>query len=106
MNFLFVCSRNKWRSRTAETIFKNNGQHIIKSAGTASSARIKVNRSLLEWADTIFVMERKHQKQIIALAGDLDGLSNKINILHIPDEYQYMDEELIEILQASIDGYF
>jgi len=53
MNILFVCSRNKWRSRTAETIFKNNGLHQIKSAGTEKSARIRITQSLINWEDDL-----------------------------------------------------
>jgi protein-tyrosine phosphatase len=30
----------------------------------------------------------------------------KIIILDIPDEYKYMDEELIEEIQSKVDNYF
>ncbi len=62
MRILFVCSRNKWRSRTAETIFKNNGMHEIRSAGTENSAKIRISQNMINWADKIYVMESKHQK--------------------------------------------
>lgn len=39
---LFVCSRNKWRSKTAETIFRNSQESTVKSSGTSKSAEIKV----------------------------------------------------------------
>ena len=56
MNILFICSRNKWRSRTAETIF-NNVQHCeVKSAGTSENAEVKLTEKLLNWADLVFVM--------------------------------------------------
>lgn len=90
MNVLFVCSRNKWRSATAETIFKNHPFHQVKSAGTSASARIKINGKLIDWADLIFVMEKKH-KQILS-ASFMENLSNKqVIVLDIPDDYQYMD---------------
>jgi len=53
MKILFVCSRNKWRSRTAETIFKNNGLHQIKSAGTEKSARIRITQNMINWAEKL-----------------------------------------------------
>ncbi len=62
MNILFVCSRNKWRSRTAETIFKNSQKHNVKSAGTSQNARIKLTVNLLIWADFVFVMEKNISK--------------------------------------------
>lgn len=100
MNILFVCSRNKWRSLTAETIFKNNGHHNVKSCGTANSARIKINQKLISWADTIYVMEHKHKSLIMK---DYTLATNKnLIVLDIPDIYKYMDEELIHILQDSI----
>lgn len=47
MNVLFVCGRNKWRSRTAEDLFKNNAGYNVRSAGTAATARVKVSEKLL-----------------------------------------------------------
>jgi protein-tyrosine phosphatase len=101
MNVLFVCSRNKWRSRTAETIFQNNDDHNFRSAGTQKDARIKINEKLVEWADIIFVMEKKHKQR---LQQKFDPLlkQKKIIILDIEDKYQYMDEELISTLKTSV----
>ena len=89
---LFVCTMNKWRSRTAETIFKDSAEYHVKSAGTSSSARIKVNQSLLDWADEVYVMEEKH-RSIIKRKFEIDA--NKVQVLNIPDEYKYMDEDLV-----------
>lgn len=104
MNILFVCSRNKWRSRTAETIFKDNQHHEIRSAGTANDARISVNEKLISWAEVIFVMEKRH-KQILEekFSQSLEG--KEMIVLDIEDNYQYMDEELIETLVASVGPY-
>jgi predicted protein tyrosine phosphatase len=62
MNILFVCSRNQWRSRTAETIFKDHQGHNVRSAGTEKDARVKVSEKLIHWADLIFVMENATSK--------------------------------------------
>jgi predicted protein tyrosine phosphatase len=104
MNVLFVCSRNKWRSRTAETIFKDNQNHDFKSAGTENDARIKVNEKLISWADLIFVMEKRHRQR---LRDKFDHMleNKKIIILDIEDNYQYMDEELIVTLRTSVAPY-
>ncbi len=105
MKILFVCSRNKWRSRTAETIFKNNGFHEIKSAGTENSARIRVTQKLINWADTIFVMESKHKKRMLDKF-EIDPSETNLEVLDIPDEYPYMDEELVEILEIKLKDVF
>lgn len=104
MNILFVCSRNKWRSATAENIYKNNGKHQVRSAGTEPSARVKLNAKHLNWADLIFVMEKKHGQRINDKFKD-EVTDKEIIILHIPDDYQYMDEELIDELNNKISAY-
>lgn len=104
MNLLFVCSRNKWRSRTAETIFKNSPIYDVKSAGTESTARIKVNSKLIDWADIIFAMEKKHKHRLIENFSEATS-GKQIVIIDIPDEYQYMDSELIEIIKTSVSNY-
>lgn len=105
MNILFICSRNKWRSRTAETIFKNHPFHGVRSAGTASSARIRVQENHIKWADVILVMEDHHKRRLRERFGKALR-QKKISVLHIPDNYEYMDEELIEILTISCQSYF
>lgn len=104
MNILFVCSKNKWRSRTAETIFKNSGQNNIRSAGTENGARVRISEPLLNWADLIFVMEEKHQTKI---ERDFpDAVEGKIIVvLGIEDDYKYMDAELIETLKITTEEY-
>ena len=64
MNILFVCSRNQWRSPTGEQIYKNAQGINAKSAGTEPSARTKINAKLIDWADIIFVMEKKFKKPL------------------------------------------
>ncbi len=102
-NLLFVCSKNQWRSPTAELLFKNNQQHIAKSAGTSSKARIKVNQKLIDWADVIFVMERKHKDLIKENFENIKA--QKLVVLNIEDNYQFGDAELIEILKAQLVAY-
>jgi predicted protein tyrosine phosphatase len=101
MNILFVCSKNNRRSRTAETIFKNAENHTVKSAGTSPNARVKLNENHLIWADLVFAMEEKHL-QIIRQKFRSNSFNNKIIVLDIPDNYKYMDEDLILTLKASV----
>jgi len=104
MNLLFVCSRNQWRSPTAEAIYKNRNGIFAKSAGTELSARTRINAKHIEWADLIFVMEKKHKQRIQEKF--FDELQGKtIYILDIPDDYQLMDPDLIEIIESSVEQY-
>jgi len=104
MNILFVCSRNKWRSATAETIYKNHPEHQVRSAGTTPSARIKLNAKHIIWADFIFVMEKKHKRRIAEKFSE-EITDKEIIVLDIPDDYQYMDKELIEELNWKTSDY-
>jgi predicted protein tyrosine phosphatase len=61
---LFVCSRNRWRSPTAEALFKHHPRYEARSAGTENGARIKVTDCHLGWTDLIFCMERKHADRL------------------------------------------
>jgi predicted protein tyrosine phosphatase len=104
MNILFVCSRNNWRSPTAEEIYKNTQGIKVKSAGTEPSARIKITGKLIDWADTIFVMEKRHKQRLIDKFPD-SIVDKTIFILEIPDEYKYMDGELIESIKTAVSSY-
>lgn len=103
-NILFVCSKNKWRSLTAETIYKNSPDFFVKSAGTENAARIKINSKLITWADQIFVME-KHHKQKLFKSFPIETESVAIIILEIQDNYKFMDEELIKEIKTSVSPY-
>ncbi|MGZ3776301.1 MAG: low molecular weight protein tyrosine phosphatase family protein [Mucilaginibacter sp.] len=101
-NLLFICSKNQWRSPTAELLFKDHPLHSARSAGTSDKARIKVNQKLIDWADVIFFMERRHRdivKQHFSLVG------KSFIILDIEDNYQFGDEELIAVLKVSLPDY-
>ena len=62
---------------------------------------IKLIRGLIEWADTIFVMERQHrsklQKQFRTSLKD-----KRIVCLDIPDDYEFMDPDLVRLLEARL----
>jgi predicted protein tyrosine phosphatase len=103
-NLLFICSKNQWRSPTAELLFKNHAVHAARSAGTSDKARVKVNHKMIAWADVIFVMERKHL-QILKQRFSEHINGKNLMILDIEDNYQFNDPELIAILKASLQNY-
>jgi predicted protein tyrosine phosphatase len=104
MNLLFVCSRNNWRSPTAESIYKGRQDLQVKSAGTEPSAKKRVTARDIIWADLIFVMEKKHRQRLLETFPN-ETENRKIIILDIEDEYTYMDQELIEMIKLSVDVY-
>jgi hypothetical protein len=56
LNVLFVCSRNQWRSPTAEQIFAQHPGLSVRSGGTSESARRRVSLKDAQWADIILVI--------------------------------------------------
>lgn len=103
-NLLFICSRNQWRSPTAEQVYRNHPQLAVRSAGTSPRAKRTVSAKDIQWADQVFVMEQKHKDRLQAQFSRLLQFK-KLHVLDIADEYQYMDKELIEIIQQSMLGY-
>ena len=101
INLLFICSRNQWRSPTAEKLWSRHPRINSRSAGTSSSARRKVSASDISWADIIMVMETKHKNRLQAEFSRLLNYKT-IHVLDIPDNYHYMDEALIEELEALV----
>ena len=97
---LFLCSRNQLRSPTAEEVFADHPGVEVDSAGTASDAEIPVTSEHLEWADQIVVMESVHRKRLNErFKSSLKG--KRITVLGIPDQYEFMDERLVEILKRK-----
>ncbi len=98
---LFVCSRNRMRSLTAERIFTGIPGYEVRSAGTQPEARVVVNEGHIGWADVIFAMEKSHLNRMRQKFGDaMDG--KRAIVLNIPDDYEVMQPELIEELGAKV----
>lgn len=101
INVLFVCSRNQWRSPTAEQLFRRHPALSVRSGGTSPNARHPVSEADIGWASVIFVMEEKHKSRLVAEYRRM--LEHKpIYVLDIPDDYKYMDPELIALLDESV----
>jgi predicted protein tyrosine phosphatase len=100
-NMLVICGKNKRRSRTAEHIFKNDNRFNIRSAGLSPKSDRKLSDKDLGWADLVLVMETDHRSKIKELYRHLQ--LPEIIVLNIPDEYEYMDEELVGILDDKIN---
>ena len=104
INALFICSRNQWRSPTAEALFKGSAAVSARSAGTSPSARVRVNEKHIRWADIVFVMEKRHRQQLLDRLGDtLRG--KRVVVLDVPDDFQFMDETLISLLKQRLAAH-
>jgi predicted protein tyrosine phosphatase len=67
------------------------------SAGLGNDADLHLSPEQIEWATIIFVMEKAHRNKLSAgYRKYLDG--KRVICLDIPDDYDYMQEELVQLL--------
>ena len=98
---LFVCSRNRLRSPTAELVFAAYPGIETASAGLAPDAEEPLADEHIEDADIVFVMERAHRARLNRRFGRvLRG--KRIVCLDIPDRYQFMQPELVDLLKQRV----
>lgn len=101
MRLLFICSQNRLRSPTAEAVFcKWPGVEAL-SAGLNHDAVAPLSADLIEWADVLVVMENTHKNKLSKkFRASLKG--KRIVVLGIPDEYEYMQPELVRLLEGVV----
>ena len=99
---LFICSRNRWRSPTAERIYRGKAGLEVRSAGTSRAAVHPVTVADVAWADVIVMMEDKHKRRLTADFPDAVRYKD-LHVLAIPDDYRFMQPELIDELTSAID---
>ncbi|MBN3829855.1 phosphotyrosine protein phosphatase [Burkholderia sp. Ac-20384] len=100
MRALFICSRNRLRSPTAEAVFAAWPDVETDSAGLAPDADTRLSAEQLDWAEVVFVMERAHKARLAAQFG-AHLRHKKIVCLDIPDRYTYMQPELVTLLERK-----
>ncbi|HLV40718.1 MAG TPA: hypothetical protein VKY37_00435 [Brumimicrobium sp.] len=111
-NILFICSANKQRSKTADDYFSakyDSERYQFDSAGTNLKICQKegtnpLSEELIDWADLIFVMEKRHKQAISSFTKE--KFDSKVKVLNIPDRYKYYQKELIEILEEKMNVFF
>lgn len=74
------------------------------SAGINRDADTPVTPELLQWADVVMVMERMHRSKLSAkFSAQLAG--KRVVCLDIPDDFDYMEPALVELLKARVPRY-
>ncbi|MFM0500677.1 low molecular weight protein tyrosine phosphatase family protein [Paraburkholderia caffeinilytica] len=97
---LFICSKNRLRSPTAEQVFAAWPNVETDSAGLGADADVQLSPEQLRWADIVFVMEKAHRARLSAkFRTCLNG--KKVICLDIPDDYAFMQPELIALLEQK-----
>ena len=101
MRVLFVCSRNRRRSPTAEQVFSAYPNLECRSAGTEADAESPLTADDVEWAELVVAMERRH-KRLVSERFHQELRGKRLLCLGIPDHYRFMDAELVRLLEAKL----
>lgn len=102
LNVLFVCSRNQWRSPTAEKLYEKDERVNVRSRGTSRNAVQTITANDIKWSSVILVMEDKHRKRILATFPD-ETRYKPLHVLDIPDDYRFMELDLISLISSAVD---
>ena len=101
---LFLCSQNKLRSPTAEAIFADHPTVEVDSAGLNNDAVVPLSEEQVRWADLILVMEKARRNRLNRKFRNALG-GKRVAVLNIPDNYDYMDAELVVLLRQRCAAY-
>jgi predicted protein tyrosine phosphatase len=101
---LFICTQNRLRSPTAEQIFSSWPNVESDSAGLGNDATVPLSTEQIEWATIIFVMENSHRNKLSKkFKAHLNG--KRVICLGIPDEYEFMQPELVKLLEVKVASF-
>ena len=98
---LFLCSRNRLRSLTAEQVFAGRPDLDVASAGLSPDADNPCTPELVEWADIVFVMEKRHRTKL-ATCFRRHLKDKKVICLDISDDYAIMAPDLVRMLKTRV----
>lgn len=93
---------NRWRSPTAETMYRKMAGLSVRSAGMARGAKKTISANDVLWADVIFLMEEKHKTRLRSQYRDAVR-GKALHVLDIPDDYEYMNPELIDLIRDKVE---
>jgi protein-tyrosine phosphatase len=100
-HILFVCGRNQQRSPTAARLYAHDQRIEVRSVGVGAQSRRQVTEQDISWADLILLMEQKYKARLLDTFRELD--LPVIDSLDIPDEYEFMNRELVELIRAGTE---
>jgi predicted protein tyrosine phosphatase len=100
INILFVCSQGRHRSRTAAAVAAEclPGAHT-RYAGVLADADVPVTEDDVRWAELIVCMENYHRNR---LRRRYRGLSGKIRVWHLPDEFERGEPALVSRIRERL----
>ncbi len=98
---LFLCGKARMRSPTAADLANRLDGVEADFAGLSNDADEKLSREQVAWAEVICVMEPRQKKRLTTMFGR-HLAKTRLVVLNIPDRFDYMDQELVDLLTPKI----
>ena len=105
--WLFVCSAGLLRSPTGAALAIKKGLNARSCGSDFNYALIPCTANLINWADKIVFVNQENLEQLeynyIGHDYLLKQIEQKALVLNIPDNYDYMNPELVAEFEKQID---
>lgn len=103
---LTVCSAGMLRSPTAAWVLSNPPwNYNTRSCGTEDYALVPLDLGLVLWADRVVCMDERQARRVRELLEE-DGSTRPVHVLDVPDDYDYRDPRLVELLTTEFQKLF
>ena len=66
---------------------------------------MRVTEKLIRWADWVFCMEKRHVQRLHERFGPGVFEGKRLVCLDIPDDYRWMDPELVAMLETALSEH-
>ena len=104
--WLFVCSAGLLRSPTGAALAVQKGINARSCGSNFNYALIPCSANLINWADKIVFVNAENLWQLEDNFLGHDFLLNQIEqkkiVLNIPDNFEYMDPELVKMYEEEL----
>lgn len=98
---LCVCSAGLLRSPTLAWVLSNEPfNYNTRAAGTEDYALVRMSEELIHWADHIYFVNQENYENARRRFPQID--SRIVTVLSIPDNYDYRDPKLVEIMREQL----
>lgn len=105
--WLFVCSAGLLRSPTGAALAIKRGINARSCGSNFNYALIPCSANLINWADRIIFVNKENLWQLednfLGHKDLLEQIERKQVVLNIPDNFEYMDPELVSEFESQIN---
>ena len=99
---LTVCSAGLLRSATLQNFLIKEYGYNVRNCGTEESyALISISEALVKWADEIVFVNLDNYYTVKRQLEELGISNDKIFILDIPDQYEFNNPQLLDIIKEQ-----